>query len=315
MSDPVVYVLRDSEGEVIYVGQTIDLGARLRHHRSNQAWGSEIASVETYPMADRCEAELAERQFIADLSPRYNEITYISTVGSPRQALPEGTADQLRRMLNDAREGGPHSHPDAVLSNFIKLLRVNGWTLAAIGEPLGWTREAVRLREVRGELVGNLPIPPIPPQPRLFLTPPKVRRLRVRPEIADQLRALTEQASLCRATRDRDHPNRQASVELSAMLAALNEQGVTLSELARCCAVTPGAIRLRLARHGYMDPPPSYRDVRFGTRPGGTAKTHCKRGHEFTDDNVYWSPSGQRNCKACQRQREAAYKARRGAAA
>ena len=30
-----------------------------------------------------------------------------------------------------------------------------------------------------------------------------------------------------------------------------------------------------------------------------TAKTHCKRGHEFTPDNTYIRPNGARNCRAC----------------
>lgn len=28
-------------------------------------------------------------------------------------------------------------------------------------------------------------------------------------------------------------------------------------------------------------------------------KTHCKRGHEFTPDNIYWRKTGGRQCKAC----------------
>ena len=28
-------------------------------------------------------------------------------------------------------------------------------------------------------------------------------------------------------------------------------------------------------------------------------QTHCKRGHEFTDETTYRSPNGRRNCRAC----------------
>ena len=30
-----------------------------------------------------------------------------------------------------------------------------------------------------------------------------------------------------------------------------------------------------------------------------SCKTHCKRGHEFTEDNIYWRADGGRQCKAC----------------
>lgn len=32
-------------------------------------------------------------------------------------------------------------------------------------------------------------------------------------------------------------------------------------------------------------------------------KTHCIRGHELTDDNVYTFPNGRRNCRACRKDR------------
>ena len=34
-----------------------------------------------------------------------------------------------------------------------------------------------------------------------------------------------------------------------------------------------------------------------------TAKTHCIRGHEFTDENTYVDPRGWRVCRACRRAR------------
>lgn len=44
---------------------------------------------------------------------------------------------------------------------------------------------------------------------------------------------------------------------------------------------------------GYFDLPPSRR------------LTHCKRGHEFTPENTYTNPSGDRNCRTCIRWRKA----------
>jgi hypothetical protein len=33
------------------------------------------------------------------------------------------------------------------------------------------------------------------------------------------------------------------------------------------------------------------------------SKTHCAQGHEFTQENTYRGPSGQRHCRACGRNR------------
>lgn len=41
------------------------------------------------------------------------------------------------------------------------------------------------------------------------------------------------------------------------------------------------------------------------------AKTHCKRGHEFTPENTYRTAQGNRGCIACRRQRQAIYDRRK----
>ena len=40
------------------------------------------------------------------------------------------------------------------------------------------------------------------------------------------------------------------------------------------------------------------------------AATHCPRGHEYSEENTYYRPSGARKCRACQREKEAATRAR-----
>jgi len=42
-------------------------------------------------------------------------------------------------------------------------------------------------------------------------------------------------------------------------------------------------------------------------------KTQCRYGHPFDDANTYWEPDGGRNCRACNRRRSAAYKAKKSA--
>jgi hypothetical protein len=36
--------------------------------------------------------------------------------------------------------------------------------------------------------------------------------------------------------------------------------------------------------------------------------THCKRGHEYTEENTYWAGPRKRQCKACRRWRERQYR-------
>lgn len=43
--------------------------------------------------------------------------------------------------------------------------------------------------------------------------------------------------------------------------------------------------------------------IRSATTQAGinARKTHCKRGHEFTEDNTYVRPNGDRECRTCKR--------------
>ena len=53
--------------------------------------------------------------------------------------------------------------------------------------------------------------------------------------------------------------------------------------------------------------------VRHG-RSVNANKTHCKRGHEFTDDNTYRKANGARECRRCGAIRRQGYRARKAAA-
>lgn len=70
--------------------------------------------------------------------------------------------------------------------------------------------------------------------------------------------------------------------------------------------VTPG----ENTRRGYGPALSSLRMRLMRTAQRDAYKTHCKHGHALTDDNVYTDKRGFRSCKACQRQRTQAYRAR-----
>lgn len=51
--------------------------------------------------------------------------------------------------------------------------------------------------------------------------------------------------------------------------------------------------------------------VRNGTHNKTNAKkTHCKRGHEFTENNTFWH-EGRRSCRTCRNRAQAAYEKRK----
>ena len=41
---------------------------------------------------------------------------------------------------------------------------------------------------------------------------------------------------------------------------------------------------------------------RVSARHPQAGKTHCKRGHQFTAENTYYAPDGQRRCRICLRE-------------
>ena len=53
------------------------------------------------------------------------------------------------------------------------------------------------------------------------------------------------------------------------------------------------------------------RDMSDKGRSNGQTKTHCVQGHEYTTENTYIKPNGNRSCKACKRAATNAWKARK----
>lgn len=63
----------------------------------------------------------------------------------------------------------------------------------------------------------------------------------------------------------------------------------------------------RCCRPDHLEPVTHKENVLRGMAPSAinARKTHCKRGHEFTAENIYPSPDGVRRCRECRRLRHA----------
>lgn len=160
--------------------------------------------------------------------------------------LPSDAADKLKSV----------SHDVTLRNAYILALRVNGWTLASIAEPLGITRERVRQIESNVDPVDAIRLVssrtfPVPNVPTVTVEV-TVGYERAEPN-ADTLARLKELQPLAQKVRYNHPQHRKEAEEYTALLwKAHSEQGVTIKHLSRLLGVTHGAIRFRLARYGYL---------------------------------------------------------------
>lgn len=214
------------------------------------------------------------------------------------QVLPDEFSAVLRSMRAEA-----DPRYVATLAQAVR----DGWTLTALGDALGITREGVRIRIVKGYTeYPTKDLPEIPRAPRRPTPTPKVRRrLLLNEEMAERLRSMQAVAVTVTGGTPVDSEKRRISEEFSAILADLVEQGVTANHIAQVLGLEPSGVYARLARHGYRKPSPSVeREVYRNEQVKQVqSRTHCKQGHPLSGDNVYMTPAGQRSCKVCQRRR------------
>lgn len=310
-SGHVVYLLSAAEGDVIYIGRSGDLPARLRGHSGASDWWPHVASGWWYPCDDIVTARLLERESIARYRPRYN-VNDTVEVRPARVSLPSESAEVVASLYREAAGTPRLSTENQRLNGYIWLLRQAGWSLAAIGCPLGFTREAIRRRELDAVPIAGLPSAPRLPV-RIAPERPVRKQLRVRTEIADYLRGLHSSAREVNGGTPADDPRRVASVDLTEALAMLLAQGVTIAEMARALDVHHNAVRARLGRHGYIKRSPSVSGLIYRGEPTHQGpQEQCGRGHLMAGVNLRLvnGDESRRVCRACERMHQAAYRAR-----
>lgn len=176
-----------------------------------------------------------------------------------RQKVPDDFAKTLRALAADATNGGNLGRTEASvrLNAVLMMARTQGWTTSALAEALGISHQAVSKRANQGRVRKDIPDVPLPPRRRTPMPAPPKRQLLIKPEIAERLREMQKIAETVNGATPDDDPRRAVSVEFTAALASLVEQGVTVYQIAKVLGINHNAVRSRLARHGYRKPAPS----------------------------------------------------------
>jgi transcriptional regulator with XRE-family HTH domain len=142
---------------------------------------------------------------------------------------------------------------------YIYALRLKGWTLQAVADALGLTRERIRQIETKASPSlalhiladpGSFPVPELETMEIEVLAPP----VYIEPS-PENLARLIELKPLAQKVRYDHTQYRKEAEEYSALVWHVHSvEGVTLYRLAKRLGVTHGALRFRLARYGYLLP-------------------------------------------------------------
>lgn len=98
--DYILYRLRDTAGDLLYVGATTQpIRHRLRHHSLTQPWWSQVADYQTEPCLDAETLASAEQAAIRAELPRFNIRHATRDKGRRRTGL--GPQQRLREALGN----------------------------------------------------------------------------------------------------------------------------------------------------------------------------------------------------------------------
>lgn len=155
-------------------------------------------------------------------------------------SLPQDTADKLVALKG--------SNPEDFYA-LITALRIKGWPLRAIAEPLSVSRTAILDWDRKTDDLADLPdapeLPlPEPPEPKII-----TKKNLISDEEISRLKELTELASTVRRYTDAKAPSRRAAIELEALLVKYSTAGISKTQLAEYCGVSDSAIKQRLRKY------------------------------------------------------------------
>lgn len=158
--------------------------------------------------------------------------------------------DEVTTLLQVFR----HNKQFDELDSYIRDLRNAGWTLRTLGEALGLTREAVRLRESKAaykQLPYHNCVVPLPPVRERVIKKPRVVK-QVPEQLLSQLKELLPLAQRLRGAMREDHPYRVASRQFTKLAwEAHTKYGVSVYTIAKQLGTSVGTIQFRFVRYGY----------------------------------------------------------------
>lgn len=94
-----VYRIRDTSGDLLYVGVSAAAMKRLTEHARSQPWWRDAAHVDLEHFDSRFEAMVAEARAIRDEHPRHNEIFPPTPVRPWQVGAPAGARTRLDHAL------------------------------------------------------------------------------------------------------------------------------------------------------------------------------------------------------------------------
>jgi hypothetical protein len=97
-----LYRMYDTDGQLLYIGQSISLAERLGQHRAGSAFWSAVRTITVEPHPDASAARLAEARAIQAERPIHNRAGSARPGGSGRSTEAERQADRAA-YLEDRR--------------------------------------------------------------------------------------------------------------------------------------------------------------------------------------------------------------------
>jgi lambda repressor-like predicted transcriptional regulator len=139
-----------------------------------------------------------------------------------------------------------------VRDDYVRNLRSAGWTLQAISDAIGVSRERVRqICEMPQSGTGVAESMPVPTPP---IVEPRTKKVYKdpSPELVAQILALQPKAQQVRSNSSRF---RAEAEEYTRLVNQARLEGTSIYRLSNILGLSPSALRFRLTRYGYMPAP------------------------------------------------------------